>query len=200
MFPRYKIEYYFTFKEVMNNYSPYSDSSFSWYSILHDAVPYAPLYKMTSDTPPVEVLKDNLEDLLNLVYSRYLHHYIYWKGEETLSEDDFNEIALKLANVIMITYPKYSPLVGFYKAQESSLMSKIASVSNSKIGFNDTPQNGGLFDDDSHRSNVTESETTNETAGDTPINRLDEIRRKLTSIMLEWSNEFDRIFLEEGNV
>ena len=193
---RYEIMYYYTFEEVCNEFPPYNNS-INWVELFEDFLPNAPLYKTVGgDT----VLKDYLNDLLEQVYSRYRKHYIYWCKKDELEEGDYFEISLKLANIIINTYDRYAPLYKNYKDRENSLMSMIQSETNANIRYNDTPQNGGDFTDDSHTSNFTGSHTTNTTEGDTPINRLNEIKDKLVSILFEWSEEFDKIFLEEGNI
>ena len=191
-FRRYEIEYYFTLREFIG-VAPYSET-IDWYTLLHTNLPYAPIYGNNND------LKPYLVDLLNNVYSRFEKHYIYWGKNETLSAQDRYEIALKIANIIMNTYDKYAQVYKYYKDKENSLMSMIESESTGAIRYNDTPQNGGDFNNDAHTTNYTGSKTVNKTEGDTPINRLVEIKNKLSSILFEWSNEFDRIMLEEGNI
>ena len=195
---RYKLEYYFTLREVFERY-PYNDEA-DWYETFHTFVPYAPLYTMDSSTPPVEILKPYINDLLELVFSRYSKHYVYWCDKDELEEEDYFEITLKFANIIINTYDRYAPIYKFYKDKESSLMDAIKSETDSGIGYNDTPQNGGEFTDENHRTNYTESKSTVKIDGATPIERLKEIKDKLTSILFEWSEEFDKIFLEEVNV
>lgn len=200
MFPlrRYELEYYYTFREFVEVF-PYSEE-IEWYDLFHNSVPYAPLYTNDSSTPPVEILKPYINDLLNLVYSRFGKHYIYWSKKDTLDEEDVLEIALKLANIIMNTYDKYAQLYKYYKDKENSLMDMISSTNDAGVGYNDTPQNGGDFADENHRTNFTETHQESKTEGATPIERLSEIKDKLSSILFDWSEEFDRIFLEEGNI
>ena len=100
----------------------------------------------------------------------------------------------------MNTYDKYASVYKYYKDKEGQLMNMISSETDAGVGYNDTPQNGGDFSDENHRSNYTETHQTNRTEGATPIERLKEIKDKLSSILFEWSEEFDRIFLEEANI
>ena len=196
---RYKLEYYFTLREFANTL-PYQDEDFGWYSLFHTFLPYAPIYTLDSSTPPVEILKPYIKEVLDMVFSRYSKHYIYWCDHEELTEDDAYEIALKLANIIMNSYDRYAPLYKYYKDKEDNLMDMIKSETDSGIGYNDTPQNGGAFEDENHRTNYTESKSTVKIDGATPIERLKEIKDKLTSILFDWSEEFDKIFIEEANV
>lgn len=201
MFRRYTTKYYYTFQEVMNNANPYQaeGDNINWYGMLKNSLPNAPLYKETG-TPPVESLKDYIAEVLENTFSRFRKHYIYWSDKDTLDEDDYFEIVLKIANILINTYDKYAPLMKYYSEKRDSLMAMIQSETNGAIRYNDTPQNGGDFSNDAHTTNYTGSRTVNKTEGDTPINRLVEIKNKLSSILFEWSNEFDRIMLEEGNI
>ena len=200
MFPckRYEVINYYTFEELMQT-EPYTEE-INWYSMFHGFLPYAPLYTYDSSTPPVEILKPYIEEVLNQVFARFRKHYLYWTKKDELEEEDFYEITLKLANILMNTYPKYSQLYKYYKDKENQLMDMISSETSGDVGYNDTPQNGGDFSDENHRTNYTETRQTNRTEGNTPIERLKEIKDKLSSILFEWSEEFDRIFLEEGNI
>ena len=192
MFRTFEYEYYFTLREVIESL-PYSDN-IDWYTLLHDNLPYAPIYGSNSD------LKPYINDLLNMVFSRFGKHYIYWGKNEILSNEDKYEITLKLANIIMNTYDKYAQVYKYYKDKENSLMDMISSTNDAGVGYNDTPQEGGDFSDENHRTNFTETHQESKTEGATPIERLTEIKDKLSSILFDWSEEFDRIFIEEGNI
>ena len=178
-FRKYRMEYYFTFEEFVG-VKPYTDN-IDWLGLFTASLPYAPLYKVVGDDT---VLKD----------------YVYWCCSDTLNESDLIEITLKLANIIINTYDRYAPLYKYYKDKENSLMDMIQSETEGNIRYNDTPQNGGDFSDDAHTSNITKNAQTNRTEMYTPMERLKEIKDKLSSILFEWSEEFDKIFLEEGNI
>lgn len=92
-----------------------------------------------------------------------------------------------------------------------------SSNSSGQTRNNDTPQNSGNFDDDEHTSSLTDS--TDESSGNssgsndgdfttsttrssstnigTLMSRLDEMYKGFRSIILEWSNEFNQLFLKE---
>lgn len=90
---------------------------------------------------------------------------------------------------------KYSKLVELYTAQAGNLLNQIKSNSVSK--FNDTPQAAasGGFTGDNYTSNITQNESG--TDGDSIINRLDEVRRKLNSIYEDWAKEFEAFIISE---
>ena len=89
-------------------------------------------------------------------------------------------------------------------------MSKLTSTTtssgsnNSQTGFNDTPQNGGLWNDDKHTSTITlingtnSNDTTVTTDSGTIMSRLKEIRDNLESLYDTWSNEFGKEFVIYG--
>lgn len=89
-------------------------------------------------------------------------------------------------------------------------MSKLTSIttssgsSDSQTGFNDTPQNGGLWNDDKHTSTITlvngknSNDTTVTADSGTIMSRLKEIRDNLESLYDTWSNEFGKEFVIYG--
>ena len=89
-------------------------------------------------------------------------------------------------------------------------MSKLTSITSStgsndsQAGFNDTPQNGGLWNDDKHTSTITlvngknSNDTTITTDSGTIMSRLKEIRDNLESLYDTWSNEFGKEFVIYG--
>lgn len=167
----------------------------NFYNFFKSKFPNAPIYKTG-----VNEFKDYINDLLNMVYSRYKDHYCISNTSEALTEEDTVKVVSKLVGIVIMTYPKYAELMKYYQSLEGQLMKQIGSSTVSVGRFNDTPQNGGDFVDDEHTSNITRSEVEVGVDGDTPIERLSEIKAKLSSILYDWSNEFDKIFIEEGNI
>ena len=74
------------------------------------------------------------------------------------------------------------------------LLDKIGSTTKSK--FNDTPQNGGDFDNDEHLSTI--NTTTAEQDVMPLINRLDDISRLYQNVLSDWADEFKHLFIPEG--
>jgi hypothetical protein len=105
-----------------------------------------------------------------------------------------------ILNVLVNTAPKYIPIFIQNKNSNANLLAKPTSSSQSISRFNDTPQNGGLFDDDEHTSKI--SESSYETSADmgSLVERLNDAFKNFHSITLEWSNEFARIFLSEEQI
>lgn len=198
MYSGYILKTYYSFEEVLESFldeqRKHEWENLDWHSFFYSHYPSAPIYDGN-------FLKDYLNDLMELVFARFKEHYACAKvGDEVITTADEKKIALRLINIIVNTYPKYSQLMKYYSDLENQLMKKISSSTVSVGRFNDTPQNEGDFADDEHTSNITKSETSVGIDGDSPINRLSEIKSKLSSILYDWSNEFDKLFIEEGNI
>lgn len=106
----------------------------------------------------------------------------------------------KLLAKIDDSYPRYAKLLALYTANENNLMNKLeSSVSaGGHSRFNDTPQSGGLYADDTHTTNVTESETSSTTTYDDKniMQRLDEVRNMYKNVMEDWISQFEEFFWE----
>lgn len=91
------------------------------------------------------------------------------------------------------TKGRYEALLAAYKAAEGKLLDKLSASTVAR--FNDTPQNSGLWDDDRHTTNITQ--TTSETDGEPLIDRLNRIQSAYRNLMDEWCNAFAPLFGEE---
>ena len=115
-----------------------------------------------------------------------------------------------------------TPNIDESSEESSSETSSEYSSENSSSGDattrrNDTPQNGGDYSDDEHTSEISQDvnsssgSTSGDNSGDysskttrrntqnigTLMSRLDEMYKGFRSIILEWSNEFNMLFLKE---
>ena len=147
-------------------------------------------------------LKDHLEDLFNLLYKRYNDWYcLRLKGEPSSLEIDGNyqKFLLKMNNITAMTYDKYVTRLDIFETEKATLMRQVSSGTIAKTGYNDTPQNesSGGFEDATHRTTFTKVDSQSLTDGATPIERIDEIDRKIKNIMLEWCEEFRSLFWED---
>ena len=77
----------------------------------------------------------------------------------------------------------------------ANLLDKIGSETKAK--FNDTPQNGGDFDNDEHLSTITTTTTEQDLVP--LINRLDDISRLYKDVLSDWADEFSVLFIESGD-
>ena len=110
----------------------------------------------------------------------------------------------KFVAVIENTWQKYVAILKSYKASENDLLGKLQRISNGSDTRrdNDTPQDGGDFDDDPHTSFISNGTTdVTESYDDTSlIERLDKIQRLYQKTLLSWLNEFRGLFVEGGNI
>ncbi len=198
----------------MNNYEIVTD--FSWEEIIADnATAIDPLNRNSffdlfyDDIPSTNfvfkdssALKDHLEDLFNLLYKRYNDWYcVRIKGEVSpqAEEEYYKKFLLKLNNVTEMTYDKYATRLDIFAAKKATLMGQVQAGTIAKTSYNDTPQNesSGGFEDATHRTTFTKVDSQSLTDGATPIERIDEIDRKIKNIMLEWCEEYKQLFWED---
>ena len=148
--------------------------------------------------------KEHLVDLWRLVFARYKNHYCYYLLTEENNINSAYNCLLKVVNTIIMTYDKYATLLTIYATNKNDLLAKIKTSSGSITRFNDTPQvpegDSHTLDDDEYVTNITKSKGDSETDGDTIMARIREIQDSIQNVLLNWSNEFDKIFIEEYNV
>lgn len=184
-----------------------------------------------------------IDALMWVIYDRHAYDYIYYKkatDDENVTLDilvDFYKALTDIVNVLELTLPKYIPLFKMSEEYSYDILAPNeiinsessngmnhndysgdnSSSSAGKARVNDTPQDGGNFNDDEHASNVTA--TSDEVVGSSSaINdgsysnsvtrneqqfngslmaRMGEAYANFHSVILEWSNEFNRCFIRE---
>lgn len=158
-------------------------------------------------------LKDYVDEMLDDLFNRFKRYYAITSEDdlETLSSEDFVEhpdvveFWNKFFNVLNVTYPKYAPIIKAYKDNENKLMSSLnrdytddADSSGTVTSrYNDTPQDGGAFEDDNHTTNINESTSSSDSGlehkeefnNEYMIDRLNKIRDNLSNIFTEWENK-----------
>ena len=198
----------------MNNYEIVTD--FSWEELLavagiaYDAGDNNSFFDAFDEVLPQtnfvfkdsSALKDHLEDLFNLLYNRYSEWFCAGIRGVFTSSDELKELKrfmLKLNNITQMTYDKYATRLDIFATKKNSLMAQVQAGTIAKTGYNDTPQNenSGGFEDATHRTTFTKVDSQSLTDGATPIERIDEIDRKIKNIMLEWCEEYTKLFWED---
>ena len=195
-----KIVTEYTWSELIANayttLSPFTTNSF--YGVFDDIFTYD-IFVFKNDSS----LKDYLEDLYNLLYQRYYDwHCAQLDGCNITPQDEtlaYQKFMLKVSNITQMTYDKYAARIGIFATAKNSLMAQVKGNTTAKTGYNDTPQNedSGGFEDATHRTSFTKVTSDTATDGATPIERIDEIDRKIKNIMLEWCQEFKDLFWSE---
>ena len=163
---------------------------------------------------PAKYLDETHVDLINGIIERYWDEYVF-ESEEDM-DDPLNILSYpdilykvrrlfgKLIDLINFTYPKYAAILSSYDSKKTHLLDQMnKSISgNDTRRDNDTPQDGGEFDDDNHTSFISQGEVSNEENwDDTPIiERLDKISKLYEQTKRKWLDEFKDLFIEGGNV
>ena len=143
---------------------------------------------------------EEYQDLFDLICKRFKDHYCLSTNSDSLTEEDVGNFYNKLCYVAIMTSPKYLEMIKYYDDLKNELLSPVSNETENISRFNDTPQNGGDFADDSYTTNITQGTSKTKMDLDTPINRLEEINRKYRNLILDWSNEFNDLFIEEDNI
>lgn len=152
---------------------------------------------------------DIFKQLMRMVYSRFYHSevcrkeldYPYYNDAQAPDSNERKEVFRSFVNLFNLTAPRFIPLLKQYKANESDPIAKISSTSTGKTRFNDTPQDGGDFDDDEHTSHITQTEATTESDTGSIVERLDALYKNWREILRDWSSQFKGLFYgEEGGI
>ena len=200
---RYEERFFWTFKEVITgNNTPLADFLYnceSLYPILEDMISQdgysTPIWDSLNDE-----VKVDYRGVLDLVVKRYLEHYCFYTDSNELDPVKAKNFIAKLIQVLEMTAPRYLTILKAYKDSQNALLDPVR-ISNSGITrFNDTPQDEGDFANDEHTTNLTEDTRTTENDMDSKMGRIREIERSYSNILLNWSNEFEGLFIEESNI
>ena len=213
MIPMKKIS--FTFQEVLNTLhepptvivpqSPFVTFVSNWFTQLLTNQGLSILKDFPTEITSTTI-NTIIDELMENVYNRHANDYIYevYVGIDenyTLDFTDFPKGIRKILQVLENTLPKYIPMFIQNKKYSSDPVAPIKSKSEGKNRFNDTPQNkqvsGQEYYDNDYTTNITLSESEQEVDTGSIVSRLDEMFKNYRSILLEWSNEFNQVFLKE---
>lgn len=165
----------------------------------------ASLIKFADLEEDTYVLKDYVSEMLGDFYVRYHDYFAVSIDDRELTRDDVIDFLCKFFNVLNVTYPKYSLIIKALKDNEAKLMHSLnrdytdggESSGTVTSRYNDTPQDGGAFDDDNHTTNINESASSSESSlehkeeynNEYMIDRINKIRDNLSNIFTEWENK-----------
>lgn len=209
--PWIKIKY-FTFQEVLNLYPakapdhPHSKNFASdWFSQFLSNYDLELAVNGVSQYISNDLIKDIVDALMTIVYQRHSEDYIYHvelalHEDYELKNEDFYKYVQTLINVIDLTIPRYIPLLQAQEFYSVDPVAPLKSVSKGRTRYNDTPQSMGVWDDEEHASNLSNSESETEVDSGSIVSRLDEAYKNWRSIILEWANEFNQCFIREEQV
>lgn len=137
---------------------------------------------------------------INICWEHYIWPKFYDKpicftDDEDVADDDSEKVFANFVGPIIswmhASDHKFSLLIENQEANRDKLLGQIKSSSVNR--FNDTPQNQGEFEDDSHNTNVTKTE--NATDGTTLLARLNEVENNLKRLYEDWSDEFRKFII-----
>ena len=208
MWPMMKNKY-FTFQEILNLYPsrapsfPHDDSlDGEWFTkMLADAGLSVNLVGLGTDYTD-GVKKALINSLLSNIYNRHNEDYFFQvtlpcQDNYNLTQEDFKVAINPLLNVLELTAPRFMVLLKQNESYSNNPTAKIGSSTMGRTRFNDTPQDEGEYNDEEHATNVSRTITETEVDVGSIMSRLDELFKNYISVILEWSNEFNQLFLKE---
>lgn len=220
LFPYYENKYWWKFANVLSwlnersillekdfvNWDKVSllNTTDSFYDFLTTLYPELCTTTMVDDAE-VECVKQPIYDIVMLLQKRYFNHYIFETHREDSDEaiEKSWEWLKKLFNTIEYTYKKYSKIIELYTDNYNTLMKQLENTTESGSRFNDTPQQKEVnlsFESNEYTTSLTKLKSVSRSDSDTPINKIEEIIRNYRNILLIWLDEFDGLFVKEGNV
>lgn len=200
---------WFNFQEILNLYPAHAPSyphddvtPADWFTdMLEDADMEFAVYTLSQYFTD-DLINEVVNALMWIVYCRHDEDYFY-KLEMNCNEDhnlqtsDFKKAMKDLLNVLNLTLPRYVPILQQNEYASTDPVTPVKSVTTGKTRFNDTPQEEGEFNDEPHATNVSKSTSEIEVDSGSLVSRLNEMFKDFRSIMLDWSNEFNKLFLKE---
>ena len=210
---RYEERTYWTLKDILvnlGNDTEYSDYYYNGINLADAIVEIFNRNENIEENPMIEevteddqtffVVRDIYFPLLHLLVKRYLTKYCYYTLEKTFDADKALEFVYRIVSLVNMTAPRYLTLLESYQEAQEDLLSPVTIHSGGITRFNDTPQDSGDFADDSHTTNLTEDSRDTSNDMDTKMGRLKEIESSYRNVLLDWSNEFESLFIEEENI
>lgn len=200
----FKINYYFTLQEIIEFayiQEKHLIDKFSFYNI-----PSLDIIKsnLIPANNAVGLLDSMINELWQSIIARYYDDYAIMIGEDddtipSLTWEIISPFFNKLINTITRTKDYYLTLLNIYNNQKNNLLNQVKSISTNTTRYNDTPQNGGEFENDNHTSEFTKVNNSIESDVNTLMYRINEIQRLYRNVMKDWVDEFEKLFIERGD-
>lgn len=203
------INYFYTFSEVIaklagatGSVTPYTAEAPTFSDLFLDTrelgqlVDKARLRHIWSVSGSSFIQNQFIEELFDELLARYYSHYCASSYEDNIASSDYIDFIIRFLGVLNRTYDRYDNIINALITEDGLFIEPVKS--STTFRQNDTPQNGGDFSNDNYTSlyNRTESEID----GEPTINRIDNVRNRYPDIFTEWADEFDILFIEEGNL
>lgn len=196
---KYEIRYYWNLKEILvRNKEDYQVNSDDLRTLL---------ISLIQDGFQTSVLdsnfmwtNENYPKVLDLVIRRFITDYCVVSDSESYPATPAKNFLAKLIYILEMTTPRYTTLINSYKQSREKLLNPVIIKTTGINRFNDTPQDGGDFANDSHTTNLTEIENETKNDADTAMGRIREIEENYKNLLLTWSKEFESLFFSEENI
>lgn len=146
------------------------------------------------------VTTESVLKLWQYICSRFINEYILIDDTKSDYKEFTAPFLRKVLNILNGSYDRYNAIYEAFETQKSKLLDTIKTTQLGSAKFNDTPQGNGDYSDDTHTTNITLTKGETESDNLTPVMRLKEIEDSLNDILFNWSKEFEKIFVEGGNV
>ena len=195
---KYQEKHFWTLREVL-------DPSFSkedW--ALNNSDILFIVSSMTGFTSPLisegEWIEEEFGQVLDLVIKRFHSFFCLSSDSNEFPVDKQKNFIAKLIMILEMTQNRYMSILASYEEAKDKLLGPVVNKTNSKNRFNDTPQNSGTYEDDPFTTNISFVDSETESDVDTIMGRIREIEGNYNNVLLNWSNEFDSLFIEEDNI
>lgn len=216
-----KVNKYYSFKEILiffqdesgveNIPSAPNTTKARWFTSLLTAtgrVLNLVGFKANSTTIPEATINNYIDDLINIVFNRHaddyiaeIKHYLCEFEDEDVDLSNASYMGLdKLINVINLTAPRYIPILVSYLDNYEEPIKMLESISESFSRYNDTPQNDQDdvdYNTPEYATNMGKNKNVSRIDSGSVIDRLKSLTESFRSIILDWSNEFNQLFLND---
>lgn len=198
-----KTKYWFQLNEVFSflnvSFAPHSAlGSADWFSnYLSSHYLKYNVVGLDSTRYTATIIKTCIDNLMTIVSERHWNDYCVYSDTDDISSANNGRFMTTLLTIIDLTAPKYIPMLKETEEASKDLLAKVESNSSTSLRFNDTPQNGGDYSSDNHTTNISQSTSSSEADADSIMQKLEKIYSNFRSVILAWSNEFNRLFIME---
>ena len=205
-----KSKYNYTFNDILNillndNLEPWSDTGSSIFkTLLEDTLLSSSVIASFNEIGSLSggqyTYATYIDKVLDNIYRLHNENYCVFVDLESSASTEGKRFIVKFLTLLNQTAPRYKLLLKLYKDEENKMLDKLSTTNSGLAKFNDTPQGSGDFSDDTHATNVTITSSTSQSEIKTPMERLKEIQDNYADTLARWSEEFNNLFLEEGNL
>ena len=158
------------------------------------------IYGLDSTKYTATIVNACVNELMSIVSNRHMNDYVVYTEEDTLTATICAPFLQKILTQIEITAPKYIPMLKENENETKDLMRGAKSSSATESRFNDTPQSEGYYNNDSHATTTTYAKNNGELETGSVVDRLKALYDNFESVILMWSNEFNRLFIMEEQI